>query len=363
MKDNPTRSPSATASETDYDALVFIGRFQPVHNGHVSIIREALKRTSRLIVLIGSSNVARSPRNPFNYEERVNHIWRVAEEIGEKKRLSIAPIPDTPYNDSAWLANVQKAVYDIAPQEAKIALIGHAKDHTSYYLKMFPEWGAINVAAHFGAINTTQIRKDYLSPNARLPGSHICPEAVIHRLESFVETPEFVWLTKEAEFYADYKAQWSGAPYPPFICCADAVVIQSGHILLVERGMRPGKSLLALPGGHVEQNETFRDAAIRELREETRISDGKGEIPPAMLSSFIVDSKTRLFDHPHRSERGRVVTQAVLFDMPNHRTLFRIKGSDDAKHARWTPLGTLRSDMLFEDHAAIIEEMTGAVLD
>jgi bifunctional NMN adenylyltransferase/nudix hydrolase len=118
-----------------------------------------------------------------------------------------------------------------------------------------------------------------------------------------------------------------------------------------------------LPGGHVDPGERFRDAAIRELKEETRIADARGEIPPGMLGSFIVDEKTRLFDDPHRSERGRVVTQAFLFELPARKQLFAVRGDDDAASARWRELGALRADEFFEDHAAIIHEMTGATLE
>ena len=38
----------------DFDCLVFIGRFQPPHLGHLAIIREALKQARQVIVLVGS---------------------------------------------------------------------------------------------------------------------------------------------------------------------------------------------------------------------------------------------------------------------------------------------------------------------
>ncbi len=38
----------------DFDCLVFIGRFQPPHLGHLAVIHEALKRARQVIVLVGS---------------------------------------------------------------------------------------------------------------------------------------------------------------------------------------------------------------------------------------------------------------------------------------------------------------------
>ena len=37
----------------DFDCLVFIGRFQPPHLGHLAIIREALKQARQVIVMVG----------------------------------------------------------------------------------------------------------------------------------------------------------------------------------------------------------------------------------------------------------------------------------------------------------------------
>ena len=52
------------------DFGVFIGRFQPLHLGHEHVIARTLEQVERLIVLVGSANVARDPRKPFTYAER-----------------------------------------------------------------------------------------------------------------------------------------------------------------------------------------------------------------------------------------------------------------------------------------------------
>ncbi len=358
-------------AQTVFDALIFIGRFQPLHNGHLAVMREALKQTRRLVVLVGSSNAARSPRNPFTYDERramIEACVAAGELDAAPGQIVVQPLPDIAYNDQAWIADVQKIVARALRAEGegrdlRIGLAGHGKDGTSYYLKLFPEWRSVDVATRYAMLNATELRADYLRPAARMPTAHLCPPSTIDFLARFMLAEPFRWLVEEARFYADYKAKWGATPYPVFINCVDAVVIQSGHILLVERAQRPGKGLLALPGGHVEVGERFRDAAIRELKEETRIADARGEIPPAMLGSFIVDTRTRLFDDPHRSERGRVVTQAFLFELPARASLFGVRGDDDAASARWHELGRLSADRFFEDHAAIIREMTGAAIE
>ena len=65
---------SSTTDAKDYRYLVFIGRFQPFHFGHKTVIDEALKRADNVIMLIGSANLPRSLRNPFSVAERTAMI-------------------------------------------------------------------------------------------------------------------------------------------------------------------------------------------------------------------------------------------------------------------------------------------------
>lgn len=347
------------------DFGVFIGRFQPLHIGHEHVIAHALERVKRLIVLVGSANVARDPRNPFTYAEREAMLRSAFRHEVAEGRLIIAPLDDHLYSDTAWVTQVQRKVRAIVLDHGnnhgfqthgisdfRVALTGYGKDASSFYLKLFPEWENLQIDSQYGTFSSSDVRSRYFQRIAEVPAS-ILSTGVTEFLRSFMLGETFRALLEEAEFLAAYPAQWGRGPF----VTADAVVVQSGHILLVERGRAPGKGLLALPGGFVNPEERIRDAAIRELREETSISDGKGQIPPAMLASFIEDARTRVFDAPNRSLRGRIITHAFLFRLPERRKLFGVKGGDDAAHARWYRFGDLSPEMLFEDHWSIIEEM------
>lgn len=48
-----------------------------------------------------------------------------------------------------------------------------------------------------------------------------------------------------------------------------AVAIEDEKILLIKRGIEPGKGFWALPSGFIEKNENPEDACLRELKEET----------------------------------------------------------------------------------------------
>jgi ADP-ribose pyrophosphatase YjhB (NUDIX family) len=49
---------------------------------------------------------------------------------------------------------------------------------------------------------------------------------------------------------------------------AAAIIIKNGTLLLIHR-KKPGQNYYILPGGGVELDESFQDACIREVKEET----------------------------------------------------------------------------------------------
>ena len=59
-------------------------------------------------------------------------------------------------------------------------------------------------------------------------------------------------------------------PARPFLA-ASVAVFRDGRVLLAERAAPPSDRRFSLPGGLVEPGETLREAALRELREETGV--------------------------------------------------------------------------------------------
>jgi bifunctional NMN adenylyltransferase/nudix hydrolase len=340
-----------------YDLAVFIGRFQPAHLGHMQVIKLALESAKNVLVLIGSAGEARSHRNPFYFDERVNMIQNHFE--GVASRLIFAPLEDSAYNDMQWVKNVQDLVsgtldaLQVDESKAKVALIGHSKDNSSYYLNMFPAYSSIE-APNYEGLNSTDIRTRFFSDNANWYFPDQLPESTMHFLRHFVNTTYFAKILEEYQFVEKYKASWAAAPYAPTFVTVDAIVVQSGHIALVRRRAAPGKGLWALPGGFLNPRERIKDAVIRELREETGI-----KVPDPVLRGSIVAQD--VFDDPNRSSRGRTITHAFLIKLKDEPTLPKIKGMDDADKARWVPINHVKRDMMFEDHYAIIHNMIARI--
>lgn len=345
-----------TSKEFDY--LVFIGRFQPFHNGHMSVVQQALEKAHNLVIVVGSSFAARSVRNPFTAGERIKMVTDSLSE-DEKGRVHLVPVADHPYNYDKWLSEVQGAVHAVALSEyragpTKIGLIGHDKDHSSSYLKSFPQWKQVEVTSH-EMMHATDIRENYFSGQAFEPNTTAVPGGTIAFLYDFwhdFETCVYHDVVEEQAHVQDYRRQWADAPYPPIFHTVDALVIQGGHILLVKRGAQPGEGLHALPGGFINEYETRQDAVLRELREETKI-----KVPEPVLAGSIDSVKT--FDDPYRSSRGRTITTAYLINLKPSDKFPEVKGGDDAAKAFWIPLSELNREEMFEDHYHIIEYMVG----
>lgn len=89
-----------------YKFAVVIGRFQPLHFGHLSIISKALEQAETVAIYIGSSNNTGTSRNPYDYLVRLNMIYGVADYFyfDSHKKIYIKPLKDREEikDDSAW---------------------------------------------------------------------------------------------------------------------------------------------------------------------------------------------------------------------------------------------------------------------
>ncbi len=118
--------------------------------------------------------------------------------------------------------------------------------------------------------------------------------------------------------------------FPKASLTVDCVVfgLDSDHlqVLLIQRGIQPFQGQWALPGGFIHMDESLEQAALRELREETGITQ-------------IFLEQLFTFGDVDRDPRDRVVTVAyyALIDLNAH----QLKATTDASDAAWFPVAKL----------------------
>lgn len=131
--------------------------------------------------------------------------------------------------------------------------------------------------------------------------------------------------------------------YPRPAVTVDCIIfgLDESHqlkVLLIQRAKDPFKDYWALPGGFVLAEETLKEAALRELEEETGVKD-----------VFVEQLFT--FGDPDRDPRGRVISVAyyALVNLEEH----QLSASSDASRAEWFEINHLPK--LAFDHDRIFE--------
>lgn len=346
--------------------LVFIGRFSPIHVAHLAVIREALTKADRLIICIGSANSPRTIKNPWTADERKEMISASLTE-DEASRIYFQFNEDRLYQNEEWASLIRAGVRSVitdyySHKKANIGLVVAAKDDTSWYINMFPEWEKVVVSVagsdEEAPIGATKVR-ELLFTGHQTFVKHVIPDGAYKMIKEFIKTDHFKNLKDEFTDGMAYEKMYENHPKGHSInfYTADSIVIQSGHVLLVKRGKNPGKGLWALPGGHINPNEDAFEASLRELDEETGI-----KVPrKVLIGSFIAEKR---FDHPDRSLRARItkknartVDMAFVFGLDDSQGLPRVVANDDAAEAWWFPIEEVRRmrSQMFEDHLDIIE--------
>lgn len=307
---------------------VFIGRFQPLHDGHRDIINTMIRDCDKAIVLIGSVNADLSFRNPWTYSARKEKLVNLYAD-----KIIIMPLNDHTYSDSDWKKEVLQAIASKTTDDDAIFLYGHTKEGNDY-LKMF-DFNYVEVINNY-VVNATEIREQLYAED-KLPAK---------------ATEERRYVEWERKLFYNY----------PFMdtlqfVTVDALVINNGKVLLIKRKYKPGAGTYALPGGFKNHDETLLCAAKRELKEECDIDID--DISDKLYLGF------EIFDSPKRNiENGGIPRISHVFVWIITANInIPVVADDDASEAEWIDINHAINNLdMFSDHRGIICKSTERTL-
>lgn len=87
---------------------LFIARFQPIHKGHVNVIKEILEVVDELLVVVAAAQVSHTLKNPLTAGERLEMVRQALIEASmPMDRLWILPAQDI-FDNAVWVTHLKR---------------------------------------------------------------------------------------------------------------------------------------------------------------------------------------------------------------------------------------------------------------
>ena len=119
----------------------------------------------------------------------------------------------------------------------------------------------------------------------------------------------------------------------------DAIIVDDGNIVLVQRLNNPYKDYWALPGGFVEYGEKVEHAVIREAKEETGLN-------------IKLNKLVGVYSDANRDPRGHTVSVVYMASIVGG----QLKSDSDAKDVQYFEISELNKMDLAFDHKQILND-------
>jgi len=221
-----------------HNYALFIGRFQPFHNGHLTSIRYGLSVSERIIIAIGGYQLASSPFDPWSALDRKKMILKSLTPE-ERKKVQFILLRDRLYDEELWKENLTTEIHFLTKKNSKIVIIGHIKDQTSYYLNIFPQWNFIETG-NFDNINGTDIRRLFFQ-NKTITTRDV-PQIVLDFLLKFKMTNSFKSLQNQFNKY-NLQDKFNADGLLSSLNLKDSILLRVGSYILLKKSKLPYEKL------------------------------------------------------------------------------------------------------------------------
>lgn len=323
-----------------------ISRLQGLHEGHMTLIKEAYLACDHLTILIGSANKARSIKNPWTVLERSIMLVDALVDYGyDLDRISICPLPDFDYHDEIWEDYLHASINNTLKRGATPVIFTSGKDNDGLLRHSWARGIGVYTVIPVDSVSATRVRRLLLTAKtckySRSQLERIVPPSVFTSVMYDNEAGSEGVSAMKRKYRLQQKDEyiWKDSPYPVIKCATDNFVFDAeGNILLIRR---EDTGLWALPGGHLEPDLDEMSNALKELGEETGLS----------LDPRQCVAQARFTD-PERCEIGRMTTTAYAWAVEE--TKPAVRGGDDAAAAGWFTPTEVRDMCLYDDHYGII---------
>lgn len=356
----------ATAAAAPKPLMSFVlGRFQPLHLGHVDLIEAALAAGEKTVIMIGSATESRSLDNPFTYEERRQLIAdHFVKEVADGK-LVFEPVRDMKYRDADWEKHVASIVSKRATYRYTPVVFGMEKDtETTDCLDIFRKHFDVRLSAQKRVLNATDIRDEFFSPFGDIEvHKGDVSKGIWDFLTEFERSKEFSRL--QAEYNSVKKQQKINAEiaringgFQPVYVAVDNLALWidhwgKPHLQVVTRKGEIGKGKYALVGGYVDGG---KDTILAACKHENLDEAGHD------LTGFTL-SGVEVFDSPKRSKRGHMITHVHHWYIKSPTPPKLTPDGVETETAQWIPLDQIAGlqHLFFADHYHIIAKMLPVV--
>lgn len=299
------------------NVAVLVARFQlhMLHQAHTELIDTALRNHSRVIIVLGLSQVKGSINDPLDFQTRKQMILE-AYPSTDYPNLSICYIADNP-SDKKWSKNLDAIISAQCGPNDEVVLYGSRDSFISYYSG---NYNTVELKATI-SISATEIRKQV----ANAP----------------VSAPDF----RAGVIWGAYQR------YPTVYSTVDIALIDrpNNKILL---GRKSTDQFLRFPGGFADPlvDKSFEDSAKRELREETGIN-----VTGVHCIGTTIVNDWRYRDNPNE----KIFTHLYV----GFYSMGPIVAGDDLASVQWVDLKNLNENLFVPEHVELFKMLKTEFLD